>query len=97
MTGTEIGVVDPVAAFYPCYGGPFLTLHPLVYAKLLKEKVEKHKFSCYTVALCIFISLIQNINLSVIMYLTGLPSPAYYDINYIYCFSSSRNFLHICN
>ena len=41
MAGTETGVVDPVAAFSPCYGGPFLTLHPLVYANLLKEKLEK--------------------------------------------------------
>ena len=22
----------------PCFGGPFLTLHPLEYAKLLKER-----------------------------------------------------------
>jgi len=49
MTGTEIGIVDPVAAFSPCYGGPFLTLHPLVYAKLLKEKLEKHQADVFLV------------------------------------------------
>lgn len=49
MAGTEIGVVDPVAAFSPCYGGPFLTLHPLVYAKLLKEKLEKHQADVFLV------------------------------------------------
>ena len=49
MGGTEIGVVDPVAAFSPCYGGPFLTLHPLVYAKLLKEKLEKHQADVFLV------------------------------------------------
>ena len=32
MAGTETGVNEPVAAFSPCYGGPFLTLHPLKYA-----------------------------------------------------------------
>jgi phosphoenolpyruvate carboxykinase (ATP) len=49
MAGTEIGVVGPVAAFSPCYGGPFLTLHPLVYAKLLKEKLEKHQADVFLV------------------------------------------------
>ena len=49
MAGTEIGVIDPVAAFSPCYGGPFLTLHPLVYAKLLKEKLEKHQADVFLV------------------------------------------------
>ena len=49
MAGTETGVVDPVAAFSPCYGGPFLTLHPLVYAKLLHEKLAKHQAPIYLV------------------------------------------------
>ena len=49
MAGTETGVVDPVAAFSPCYGGPFLTLHPLVYAKLLQEKLAKHQAPIYLV------------------------------------------------
>ena len=49
MAGTETGIVDPIAAFSPCYGGPFLTLHPLVYAKLLQEKLAKHKAPIYLV------------------------------------------------
>ena len=49
MAGTETGVNEPVAAFSPCYGGPFLTLHPLVYAKLLQEKLEKHKSPIFLV------------------------------------------------
>ncbi len=49
MAGTETGIVDPVAAFSPCYGGPFLTLHPLVYAKLLQEKLAKHQAPVYLV------------------------------------------------
>ena len=35
--------------FSPCYGGPFLTLHPLVYAKLLQEKLSKHRTPIYLV------------------------------------------------
>ena len=49
MAGTETGIVDPIAAFSPCYGGPFLTLHPLVYAKLLEEKLAKHQAPVYLV------------------------------------------------
>ena len=49
MAGTETGIVDPIAAFSPCYGGPFLTLHPLVYAKLLQEKLSKHRTPIYLV------------------------------------------------
>jgi phosphoenolpyruvate carboxykinase (ATP) len=49
MAGTETGIVDPIAAFSPCYGGLFLTLQPLVYAKLLKEKLVKHDAPIYLV------------------------------------------------
>ena len=49
MAGTEIGIVEPIATFSPCYGGPFLTLHPLVYANLLKEKLEQHQTPVYLV------------------------------------------------
>ena len=49
MAGTETGIVDPIATFSPCYGGPFLTLHPLVYAKLLQEKLSKYKAPIYLV------------------------------------------------
>jgi len=49
VAGTERGVIEPQATFSPCYGGPFLTLHPLVYAELLKKKIEKHDVSVYLV------------------------------------------------
>lgn len=49
MAGTETGIVDPIATFSPCYGGPFLTLHPLVYAKLLQEKLAKYQAPIYLV------------------------------------------------
>ncbi|MET4012510.1 phosphoenolpyruvate carboxykinase (ATP) [Mucilaginibacter sp. UYP25] len=43
VAGTELGVKEPKAVFSPCFGAPFLPLHPSVYAKLLKEKLNKQK------------------------------------------------------
>ena len=49
VAGTERGVTEPIATFSPCFGGPFLTLHPLRYAELLKEKIKKHSSTVYLV------------------------------------------------
>ena len=49
VAGTERGVTEPVATFSPCFGGPFLTLHPLKYAELLRDKMEKYKVPAYLV------------------------------------------------
>jgi len=49
VAGTEREVTEPQATFSPCYGGPFLTLHPLCYAELLKEKIETHDVKVYLV------------------------------------------------
>ena len=49
VAGTERGISEPVATFSPCYGGPFLTLHPLKYAELLKEKIVKHDVGVFLV------------------------------------------------
>ena len=49
VAGTERGVTEPTATFSPCFGGPFLTLHPLKYAKLLKEKMKKFRVKVYLV------------------------------------------------
>ena len=49
VAGTERGVKEPQATFSPCFVGPFLTLHPLRYAELLKEKIEKHGSKVYLV------------------------------------------------
>jgi len=49
MAGTETGVNEPVAAFSPCYGGPFLTLHPLKYAELLEKKINEFNSQVYLV------------------------------------------------
>lgn len=49
VAGTERGVKEPSATFSPCFGGPFLTLHPTVYANLLGEKLEKYNVDVYLV------------------------------------------------
>tara|TARA_B100000131_G_C18112891_1_gene610244 strand:- start:2005 stop:2961 length:957 start_codon:yes stop_codon:yes gene_type:complete len=49
VAGTERGIKEPQATFSPCFGGPFLTLHPLRYAQLLKAKLEKHGSIVYLV------------------------------------------------
>ena len=49
VAGTERGVTEPIATFSPCFGGPFLTLHPLEYAKLLKEKMKTFRVKVYLV------------------------------------------------
>jgi phosphoenolpyruvate carboxykinase (ATP) len=41
VAGTERGVTEPTATFSPCFGGPFLTRQPSVYAHLLGERLEK--------------------------------------------------------
>ena len=49
VAGTELGIKEPTATFSPCFGGPFLTLHPFEYAKLLKEKMKKFSVFVYLV------------------------------------------------
>ena len=49
VAGTERGITEPTATFSPCFGGPFLTLHPLRYAELLKDKMNNFKVPAYLV------------------------------------------------
>ena len=42
VAGTERGITEPQATFSSCFGSPFLPLHPLAYANLLKEKIDKY-------------------------------------------------------
>jgi len=42
VAGTEKGVTEPSPTFSPCYGGPFLPLHPRRYAEMLGTKLEEH-------------------------------------------------------
>jgi len=47
MAGTEQGITTPVATFSACYGEPFLVWHPVKYAKMLAERLEKHGGSAW--------------------------------------------------
>ena len=49
VAGTERGVTEPQATFSACFGEPFMTLHPTVYARLLGEKIKKHGVNVYLV------------------------------------------------
>jgi ATP-dependent phosphoenolpyruvate carboxykinase len=49
VAGTELGIKEPIATFSSGYGEAFLTLPPIRYAELLKEKMEKHNANVYLV------------------------------------------------
>lgn len=49
VAGTEKGVTEPTATFSSCFGEPFMLLHPLRYAKLLADKLQKHQVNCWLI------------------------------------------------
>jgi len=49
VAGTEAGVTEPKPTFSACFGAPFLPLHPGKYAKMLGEKMQKHKVNVWMV------------------------------------------------
>jgi phosphoenolpyruvate carboxykinase (ATP) len=49
LAGTEAGVTSPKATFSPCFGGPFLPMHPMRYAELLGQKLAQHEAGCWLV------------------------------------------------
>ena len=49
LSGTEKGVVEPEATFSSCFGEPFLPLNPVVYAKMLKERIINDNVKVYLV------------------------------------------------
>lgn len=42
ISGTEVGIKEPVATFSACFGAPFMVYSPLKYAELLSEKLKKN-------------------------------------------------------
>jgi phosphoenolpyruvate carboxykinase (ATP) len=42
LAGTEIGIKEPQPTFSACFGAPFLPQPPVVYARLLGEKLDRH-------------------------------------------------------
>ena len=49
VAGTEVGVTEPKTTFSACFGAAFLPLHPIEYAKLFGEKMEKHHVNVWLV------------------------------------------------
>jgi phosphoenolpyruvate carboxykinase (ATP) len=43
LPGRGSGTTEPAAVFSPCYGAPFMPLHPSRYAELLRERLERHR------------------------------------------------------
>jgi phosphoenolpyruvate carboxykinase (ATP) len=42
VAGTETGVTQPEATFSTCFAEPFLPLHPVRYAEMLRERLQRH-------------------------------------------------------
>lgn len=49
VAGTERGITEPKATFSECFGAPFMLLNPIVYAKLLGEKINKFNTDVYLI------------------------------------------------
>lgn len=49
LAGTERGITEPVPSFSPAFGEAFLTVHPMLYASVLAEKMEEHHCKAYLV------------------------------------------------
>ena len=49
VAGTERGITEPQATFSPCFGGPFMPLPPLTYARLLSKKLAATGAKVYLV------------------------------------------------
>jgi phosphoenolpyruvate carboxykinase (ATP) len=49
LAGTERGITSPETTFSTCFGSPFLPLHPMVYADLLGEKIDKYDANVYLI------------------------------------------------
>ena len=49
VAGTEEGIIEPEATFSACFGAPFMPLHPMKYAKMLVEKIEKYNVNVWLI------------------------------------------------
>jgi len=49
IPGTESDIIEPVATFSPCFGGPFMPLDISKYTDLLREKLENYQSQCWLV------------------------------------------------
>lgn len=49
VAGTEKGVTEPTATFSTCFGAPFMSLHPGIYADLLGARMRANGVTCWLV------------------------------------------------
>jgi phosphoenolpyruvate carboxykinase (ATP) len=49
LAGTERGIKEPVPSFSACFGGAFLMLDPIIYAKELTKKMKLHKAQAWLI------------------------------------------------
>ena len=49
VAGTERGVKEPRATFSACFGAPFMALNPVVYARLLGDKIAEHDVNVWLI------------------------------------------------
>ena len=49
VAGTEVGVSEPQVTFSACFGAAFLVLHPVRYAEMLAERIERHQSRAWLV------------------------------------------------
>jgi len=49
VANTEMGIKEPKATFSACFGAPFMSHHPSVYAELLERKMREHKVNCWLI------------------------------------------------
>ncbi|MGO8671269.1 MAG: phosphoenolpyruvate carboxykinase (ATP) [Capsulimonadaceae bacterium] len=45
----ERGVGPPQVTFSTCFGAPFIPLHPIRYAEMLRDRLTRHKTNCFLV------------------------------------------------
>jgi phosphoenolpyruvate carboxykinase (ATP) len=49
VAGTEVGVKDPEATFSACFGAAFMVWHPMKYAEILRDKMQRHQTNVWLV------------------------------------------------
>ncbi len=49
LAGTEVGVSEPQVTFSACFGAAFLVLHPVRYAEMLADRIERHQARAWLV------------------------------------------------
>ena len=49
IPGTESNIVEPIATFSPCFGGPFMPRFIIDYADLFERRLKEHNSQCWLI------------------------------------------------